>query len=749
MTTNPSQIGLRRSLQNFSRLVILALIALVATALLSVQILRIEGPLYSRIVLGKDLIADVLPPPEYVLEAYLEATLAVQNPRQLETRAERLRTLEAEYRARHDFWSTAALPKDLREHILVRSHEPAQRFWVEIDERLLPALRAGDEAAASASYARLTGDYAVHRAAIDQLVKAANQSNARTESLAMAALLGFVGLVVVVAAGLIVLVQRRSMRIARGVVDPMADLTASMSQLSVGGAVIDIPHADRTDEVGEMARALSVFRTQAADAARMRDERLEAQRSQEEERQRAAAEQDDVVAVLAAGLAQLASGDLTIRIETAFPSQYDRLREDFNRTAAQLDSVLGQVRRNSDGIQVRVAQIARANEDLTQRTQAQANNVEDTGRTLQGIAEAVRASARATAQASDAVLDAKAEAEHSGGVIAQTVSAMNEIVASSREITQVVEVIDEISFQTNLLALNAGVEAARAGEFGRGFAVVATEVRALAQHSAERAKDINALIQTSTSQVDTGMRFVTDTGETLRRIVEQVGDLANFVGKIAESTQEQAGRLGAVNVASDQLEEATQQNARMAEECSQAVRELCDQANVLAQMVGRFRLSAGADDDDVAQTVVREVAPTRPQLRARVLIVDDNAINRTVAATVCEMFGCSSEQAEDGEAGLRAAQRGGFDVILMDIMMPGMGGVEAIRRIRRLPGPPGMTPIIAVTANGLERTVAEIQSAGVAAVIEKPLSPEALFEAIQAVLARRSSSGPVAIAGRG
>jgi methyl-accepting chemotaxis protein len=441
-------------------------------------------------------------------------------------------------------------------------------------------------------------------------------------------------------------------------------------------------------------------------------------------------------------LARLAGGDLTTRIDRTFPAAYERLRSDFNASAGKLDETFAVIRENTHAIGHRVEQIASANDDLSRRTQEQAVSVEETGRSLQDIAEAVRAAAKATAHASQAVLEAKAEAEQTDAVIGNTVEAMNGIVASSRDVTQVVEVIDGIAFQTNLLALNAGVEAARAGDAGRGFAVVATEVRALAQHSASRAKEINSLIRTSTTQVDAGMKLVVQTGETLRRIVIQVGELADFVGTIAESTQEQAGRLGVVNVASDQLELATQRNARMAEEGVQAVEVLRQESRSLITMIDRFKLSQPAK---AVVTAPRSAASERSdepaKTRGHVLIVDDHPANRTVARTMCEIFGLTCEMASDGETALQSMRTGRYDLLLMDIMMPGMGGVEAIRAIRHLGGAAGQTPIIAVTANVLEETLQAATQAGAAAIVEKPLSPQALREAIQRVLGISSHTG--------
>ena len=740
MAQDRSNASLGARMSGFARSVTVSLIVLISTAVLSLQILRIDGPLYHRIALGQNLIADSRPPPEYVIEAYLETNLALHAPGELKVHAARLKALETDYRSRQAFWAKAGLPDDLAKALGVDADRPAQDFWAEIDTKFLPALSAADEAAAESSFIRISDAYTVHRRAIDQLVILANQENDKVRSQSMAALIVFVGLVLVVGFGLIAMVRRQAARIARGVVDPLADMAVAMTRLSGGDLAIDIPHQDRSDEVGSMAKALAVFRTNALETVRLRQEQDAARLEREDADREVTAHQTEVVGILAAALARLAGGDLTARIDRAFPAAYERLRSDFNASAGKLDETFAGIRENTHAIGTRVEQIASANDDLARRTQAQAGSVEETGRSLQEIAEAVRAAARATAQASQAVLEAKAEAEKTDAVIGDTVQAMNGIVDSSRDMTQVVEVIDGIAFQTNLLALNAGVEAARAGDAGRGFAVVATEVRALAQHSASRAKEINSLIRTSTDQVDHGMKLVVHTGETLRRIVDQVGELANFVGTIAESTQEQAGRLGAVNVASDQLEAATQRNARMAEEGVQAVRALRQDSRSLIEMIDRFQLSQSSPTAQAAPPPAAQRAEGPPKTRGHVLIVDDHPANRLVAKTMCEIFGLTCDLAPDGETALNAARSGRYDLLLMDLMMPGMGGVEAIRAIRGLGGAVGHTPIIAVTANALDETVQAVTRAGATAVVEKPLSPQSLRDAIRSALGARGGA---------
>ncbi|MFN7129432.1 MAG: methyl-accepting chemotaxis protein, partial [Brevundimonas sp.] len=192
---------------------------------------------------------------------------------------------------------------------------------------------------------------------------------------------------------------------------------------------------------------------------------------------------------------------------------------------------------------------------------------------------------QAAADASDATVGAA----KSGDEMQDAVAAMGEIEQSSRQITNIIGVIDEIAFQTNLLALNAGVEAARAGDAGRGFAVVAQEVRALAQRSAEAAREIKTLIASSTSQVERGVKLVGDTGKALSGIVTKIADIDSLVSEIAQSSQEQATGLNQVNTAVNQMDQVTQQNAAMVEQATAAASNLKSEAGELERLVSRFQ----------------------------------------------------------------------------------------------------------------------------------------------------------------
>ncbi len=382
---------------------------------------------------------------------------------------------------------------------------------------------------------------------------------------------------------------------------PVKALQGTMDRLSGGDLNTKVVGIDRKDEVGGMARAVQVFRQAGIEKQRLEEEaeaqraRAEQERQQRDAERAAAAEQQAfVVDSIATGLEKLSDGDLMFRLTMAFGGEYEKLREDFNGAMAKLQETMQAIASNAQGVRSGAEEITQASDDLSRRTEQQAASLEETAAALDEITATVRRTAENANEARNTVSTAKTDAERSGNVVRDTVQAMDGIETSSKQIGNIIGVIDEIAFQTNLLALNAGVEAARAGDAGRGFAVVATEVRALAQRSADAAKEIKALISASGQQVETGVKLVGETGKALARIVEQVAQLSNLVTDIAASAQEQATGLHEVNTAVNQMDQVTQQNAAMVEQSTAASHSLSDEAQELARLVGQFRLGLAA-----------------------------------------------------------------------------------------------------------------------------------------------------------
>lgn len=323
---------------------------------------------------------------------------------------------------------------------------------------------------------------------------------------------------------------------------------------------------------------LAVDITQAEqEAARSEDARRQSEKTQSE-----------LVATLADNLSRLSQGDLTARIEGDRTGSHKQVQEDYNSAIESLRSTLDEVRQSVESIRNGSDEIAGASDDLSRRTEQQAASLEQTAAALDQITATVQRSAAGAQQAASVASGTRTDAERSGKVVREAVAAMGEIQQSSNEIEQIIGVIDEIAFQTNLLALNAGVEAARAGDAGRGFAVVAQEVRALAQRSADAAREIKSLISASTSQVAKGVKLVDDTGAALTTIAQRVSEIDGLIAEIAGSAREQSTALAEVNSAINQMDQVTQQNAAMVEEATAAAGSLQSEAGQLAHLVQRF-----------------------------------------------------------------------------------------------------------------------------------------------------------------
>src|ERR1700677_3126655 len=322
-------------------------------------------------------------------------------------------------------------------------------------------------------------------------------------------------------------------------------------------------------------------------------EALEDQRRQAEDVQatikREAAAAVDAIAL---GLSKLAAKDLAYRMPVNLAEAFRKVGTDFNSAIAQVADAMLQVAHSADAIRTGTEQISTASDDLSRRTEQQAASLEETAAALDQITATVKRSSDGANHARTGANPANEDAKRSSAVVAQTVEAMDAIAKSSQQIGQIIGVIDEIAFQTNLLALNAGVEAARAGEAGRGFAVVAMEVRALAQRSAQAAREIKDLISTSSAQVDRGVQLVAETGKSLDRIMSKVGEISTVIIAIAGGAEEQASGLSQINTAINHMDQMTQQNAAMAAEATAASRSLSEESEKLSGLIGQFDLAA-------------------------------------------------------------------------------------------------------------------------------------------------------------
>jgi methyl-accepting chemotaxis protein len=439
-----------------------------------------------------------------------------------------------------------------------------------------------------------------------------------------------------------------------GIAKPLGKVSQVLTELANGNKAVEIPFADYRDEVGDNARAAQTFKQNL-----IRIEKMEAE--QKENEARAAAEREAAMQKMASefeaavgGIVQaavagdfsqrvdltgktglifnigtainslcenvatalddlmrvlnaLAEGNLTERITAEYRGNFARLKDNANKTAERIGATIAEIKASAREVTNASAEISTSTTDLSQRTEEQAASLEETSASMEEISATVRKNAENAQLANQSAASTREAAEHGGQVVTRAVEAMARIEESSRKISDIIGVIDEIARQTNLLALNAAVEAARAGEAGRGFAVVASEVRTLAQRSSQAAKDIKDLITNSNDQVKEGVELVNRAGESLNGIVESIKQVAAIVADIASASAEQASGIEQVGKALSQMDEVTQQNSALVEENAATAKALEHQASAMDRRIAAFRIDAALAE----QTSDKAAPPAR------------------------------------------------------------------------------------------------------------------------------------------
>ncbi|MGV8856882.1 MAG: methyl-accepting chemotaxis protein [Devosia sp.] len=505
-----------------------------------------------------------------------------------------------------------------------------------IDE--LKALLAGNDVESLTGYVQTKlGDTMESIASqFDELaqiqIDLASQDSAGAETLASQARLAMT----VIAALAVLVVAYALYVVLVEVLGPLSRLEKTMRGLASGDLSIAVPHADRRDELGEMARAVEVFRDNGLQANAMTEEEKSARAGRVAERAnmmtdlRAAF--GEVVDAAIAGdfsrrietkfqdlelnsladsinnlvqtvdrgmaetgivLAALAETNLTKRVKGDYKGAFAKLRDDTNAVADKLTDIVEQLRKTSRGVRSATGEILAGANDLSERTTKQAATIEETSATMEQLAQTVLANANKAQDASVQSQAVSRTAEEGGAVMSQATGAMERITNSSAKISNIIGLIDDIAFQTNLLALNASVEAARAGDAGKGFAVVAVEVRRLAQSAASASSDVKVLIEQSATEVSGGSKLVAEAAGKLEAILEGIRANSLVMEAIARDSKEQASSIEEVNVAVRQMDEMTQHNAALVEQTNATIEQTEGQASELDRIVDIFILEDG------------------------------------------------------------------------------------------------------------------------------------------------------------
>ena len=379
------------------------------------------------------------------------------------------------------------------------------------------------------------------------------------------------------------------MTLMRGIVQPIQRMSEAVKRLVEGDMTVAVPGTTRHDELGSLGRALEGFKELFA--ADQRRAQAEVERAHEAQ---------ITIDAIAGGLEALAEGRLTYRVPENGHGALAALHVNYNSAVSRLAQVLGEIVTGCQTIKGGIDEIASASSDLSRRTEHQAGELAKTSRTLTDFTDSVKIAADNARQTSARLSVARQSADGVDNTAKRAIAAMRSLESSSREMAEIISTIDGIAFQTNLLALNAGVEAARAGDAGKGFAVVANEVRALAQRSADAAKDIKTLITASGGLVSDGVALVESSGDALRQIVVEVTAVSRLVDGIADAAQNQASGIAEISTMVARMDEFTQNNASMVEQSSASTLSLSEETVHLMRRLARFRLD-GAPGAEVAE----------------------------------------------------------------------------------------------------------------------------------------------------
>ena len=548
--------------------------------------LQVNGPMYRDIVMGKDLVADILPPPEYILESYLVTYQLVdcKDLAKMSPLVDQMKRLQSDYNTRHEVWVSSLPEGPMKQALVEESYRPAMEFYNVIDKEIVPAMLSGNnESARQVLGDKLTPLYELHRAAINRTVDLANSMNSTLEAGARDRISS--GMTVLVTIGLVTVLLSIVMGvlIARKLIGPIRNLTAVAGKVAVGDVQHDIDVRSK-DEIGVLAesfRSLIGYMKELAHAAE-----------------------------------RIAANDLTVKVEPKSTS--DVLGNSFKSMTINLSDMIRQLTDGSGQLMSAANEVASSSEQMSRGAKDQTDQMAQVSTAVEEMTATIVETSKNSGEATSGAHRAAETATSGGQIVSDTIRGMQRIAAVVREsaesigklaksadqIGEIIGVIDDIADQTNLLALNAAIEAARAGEQGRGFAVVADEVRKLAERTGKATGEITGMIkgiqgetaeavksmESGIQEVDKGRELADKAGSSLNEIVTMAQQVQDMIQQIATASEEQSSAAEQISKNVENVSAIARESATGAQQSAAAAEELNRQAEAMRQMVAKFKI---------------------------------------------------------------------------------------------------------------------------------------------------------------